>query len=508
MTISAAELRKAAQRERQRRAAAVTRPAVDIDRVFHRLQAGLVRAIVERKKRYIDANCGRQSGKSHGCAGASNLVASSTPGINTLYVTKTAASCEKMAFKPARKLNTDWGLGGQPRAGNSLDITFPNGSTSYYMGADTEHTIERLRGTPNLALVVIDEAGLYAPDQLRTMIEAVTPGLRPLAGTLVVAGTPSRAGQQGPWWDITQNDNFDHHRFSYLDNDRVPSFAEVERLIDEELAMMFPALTPAERRQTAYFKREYLAEFVVELSEKVYQLAEVNLVDAIPTDLDTFITGGDLGVSANDALVCLGWKQPPPGATYEGAIYAADQELASGQDSIACADMVQRHSMKRSPIGIFMDPGGLGQKTILTVKRLYPAIPIHEAQKPPIGVQVRYTNDLLQGARGWRLYVMRGSKLALELARPTWVDGIVGGEIDEHGKHSDLVPSLRYVAIAARPYLPDIVPVETPEEEARRKYLEGVRRAEETAKQVRIRAAGYDTTEFDNYDPYDDLEGV
>lgn len=453
----------AAAKELIRRDVGSSAPRIDIDAVCHAKQAALVRAIVERKRRYIDANCGRQSGKSHGCAGASNLVAANAAGVNTLYVTKTYASCEKMAFKPARQLNTQWKLGGVPRAGGSLDITFPNGSTSYYMGADSEGTIEKLRGTPNLALVVIDEAGLYSPDQLRSMIEAVTPGLRPLAGTLVVAGTPSRAGKQGTWYDITQNPNFDHHRFDYRDNDRVPSFAEAERLIDEELAMMFPALTPEERRKTAYFLREYLSQFVVDLEEKVYQLAEINLVDEIPADLDTYATGGDIGVKANDALVSLGWKQSAP-----GSLWAVDQKTESGQDSIACADMVQDHYALRKPLGVWMDPGGLGSKTILTVQRLYPKIPVFEAQKPPVGVQVRYVNDLLQGARGWRLYVLRGSRLALELAGPTWVDGLAGGAIDEHGLHSDLVPALRYVAIAALPLLQAILPPEPPKDDVER----------------------------------------
>lgn len=454
MASYAARLRRAAEKEDTRRARRAPQAAtVDFDKAFHPKQARLVRAVTERRIRFIEANCGRQAGKSHGLGGATDLVASSTPSVNTLYVTKTFASCEKMAFKPAVKLGNEWRLGGRPRAGNSLDITYPNGSTSYFMGADTEGTIEKLRGTPNLALVVIDEAGLYDPDDLKLMIEAVTPGLRPLAGTLVIAGTPSRAGKQGTWWGITQNPHYDHHYFDYRDNDRVPSFADVERLIDEELATMFPDLSPAERRETAYFKREYLAQFEVDLAEKVYQLTEKNLVDVIP-EQDSHATGGDIGVSANDALVCLGWT--------DGAhdIFVTDQEEASGQDSIACADMVNAHNEKRHPLFIALDPGGLGQKTIKTAQRLYPEVPVVDADKPPIGLQVRAVNFLLQGGAGWCLRIKRGSKLALELAGPTWVDGLIGGKIDEHGQHSDLVPSLRYAAIKARPYLPDREAVE------------------------------------------------
>jgi hypothetical protein len=158
--------------------------------------------------------------------------------------------------------------------------------------------------------------------------------------------------------------------------------------------------------------------------------------------------------------------------------------------------MVKAHNTKRNPICIAVDPGGLGQKTIKTVKRMHPSIPIEEAVKGPIPLQVRALNELLQGAHGWRLYLKRGSKLALHLATHTWVDGIVGGEIDEHGQHSDLVPPARYLAIKIRAYLSDIAPPKTEEEAKREAYLEGVRRAERNAKQARTEAAGYDADEF------------
>jgi hypothetical protein len=399
--------------------------------------------LVERVRRNIGALAGRQSGKSHGGALACCLIASKTPNVNLVYVTSTYGTCERMAYKPAIEHNRVHGLGGRPA---DMAITFPNGSVVYFMGADTERLIDKLRGIPNLVLVLIDEAGLYDPELLKTMIEAVRPGLRPMAGTLCVMGTPSRAGKQGTWYDITENQHFAQHRFDYRDNDRVPSFAAVEQLIDEELAAM--GLT----RDSAYFKREYLALFEVDLAEKVYQLTEANLVDEVSTGHEVFATGGDLGVSACDALVSLGWSR----TERFGEIQVVDQELAAGQDSIACADMVNDHHQLRHPIAVAMDPGGLGQKTILTVQRLYPKVPIREAQKPPLGVQVRYVNDLLQGTHGWRLRIKRGSQLALELTRPTWVDGIVGGEIDEHGKHSDLIPALRYVSILVLPILPKL----------------------------------------------------
>jgi hypothetical protein len=92
-------------------------------------------------------------------------------------------------------------------------------------------------------------------------------------------------------------------------------------------------------------------------------------------------------------------------------------------------------------------------------------VPVVDAEKPPIGIQVRAVNTLLANGR---LKLLRGSKLALELVGPTWVDGVVGGKIDEHGKHSDLVPSLRYLCVKLIPLLPDTMAAPASDERAAR----------------------------------------
>ena len=490
--------KRAAEREIARQARAAGPPTVDVAKACHRKQAKLVNAIVLGPLRNVCGLAGRQSGKSHGGSALAPLLkVLRTPGVNAIVVTATDASCEKMAFLPAVNLNRVHGLGGKASfASGDRSIAFPNGSVVYYLGANNQRTIDRLRGTPNLVLCLIDEAGIYDPDTLAEMIKAVRPGLRPRRGTLCVMGTPSPAGKQGTWYDITENEAYDQHRFDYTDNDRVPDFVDVEKTIDEDLRAQFPDLTPAQARLTAWYLREYKALFEVDLAEKVYQITNDNLVDDIPTDLQTFTSGGDIGVSANDAIVSIGWR---PG---DNNLYVADQEEASGQDSIACADMVNGHNAKRHPLTIAMDPGGLGQKTILTVKRLYPSVPIVEAQKPPIGVQVRAVNQLAQGGR---LKIKRGSKLALELSRPTWMDGLVGGEIDEHGKHSDLVPTLRYTCIAGAPYFPFVVRELTAAEKELEKRKANVARAERNRILNERRGTEYDPME-DFRELTDDLD--
>lgn len=504
--MTGAQLKRAAIKERDRRlrrGASQPKP-IDVAAICHPKQAKLVNALVLGPLRNICALAGRQSGKSHGAAAlAPLLLVRSRPGVNAIVVTATEASCEKMAFKPAVSLNRTLALGGVPTFGKGdMTMSFPNGSTVYYLGANNAATIERLRGTPNLILCVIDEAGIYKPEILAEMIKAVRPGLRPLRGKLCVMGTPSKAGKQGTWWDITQNPEYDQHRFDYRDNDRVPDHATVEQTIDEDLKAQFPLLTPAEARLTAWFLREYMALFEVDLAEKVYQLTNDNLVDAsaIPKLLPLNCTAGDLGVSANDSLVNAGWDPDADPIVIGGRrlmpIYITRQKQVNGQDSTEYARMVKAWDKDVQPLAIVVDAGGLGDKTIKTVRKMHPMVPIEAAVKPPIPLQVRALNELLQGAHGWILLLERGSELALHLAVPTWVDGLVGGEVDEHGMHSDLVPPARYLAIKVRQYLAELAPPKTEEELKREKYLAGLEKARRNARRDSRGDSGYDADEF------------
>jgi hypothetical protein len=157
-------------------------------------------------------------------------------------------------------------------------------------------------------------------------------------------------------------------------------------------------------------------------------------------------------------------------------VWVQDEKSASGQDALAFAAMVTEVNDRRRPIVISVDPGGGGMKTILTVRKVAPGIPIKAAEKPPIPHQVRAVNLLAQSGR---LRVRKGSQLGMELMRATWRDGLVGSEINEHGPHSDLVPCLRYAALAATPYLPalDARPDAAPVAERKAEWAEVVKQA-------------------------------
>jgi len=118
----------------------VAKPTIDYRKECHAKQATLVEALVLRRSRYLSVLAGRQSGKSHGAVTGSLLLASSLENVAIVYVTSTDASVKKMAFGPARRLNTKHKLGGTPNLADR-SIHFPaTDSTIYFIGADSERT--------------------------------------------------------------------------------------------------------------------------------------------------------------------------------------------------------------------------------------------------------------------------------------------------------------------------------------------------------------------------------
>jgi hypothetical protein len=483
--VTPAEFRRAAERELARRA--VMRRAenhVDIERVCHAKQAALVRMLVLRQARNVCALAGRQSGKSHGGALAACLIASGAAGVNLVYVTSTYASCKRMAYLPAVEHNRVHGLGAE-RNDSEMTLLFPNGTRVYFMGADTDRLIDRLRGIPNLVLVIIDEAGIYGSDKLKTMIEAVRPGLRPMAGALCVMGTPSLAGKHGTWYEITENPHFEHHRFDYRDNDRVPSFAEVERLIDEELAAM--ALT----RESAYFKREYLALFEVDLNESAFRYnREVAGYDGVfPEWLDTFAVGIDPGTRDRTAIQVWGWGSQDHNVYH---VYEWCTARNAGTTWAQIGAELGKINARWSPHAWFYDAGG-SKMTLDVFQRDYEIPIINAARKADLPGQVARFADLL--ALG-RAKIIIGSALEHDLQRAQWDRDarIQGRYVWSSICHPDAADAARY---GLQAYWDAFTPAMDP---ARAKYLEGIERAEKNRRLAK--SQDYDLREFS-----DDLTG-
>jgi len=421
---------EAAKRELDRRA---RRARFDPIAICHPKQA----AVVADPSRNLVVVAGRQSGKSFVAVLCALLWARSTERCNVVYVSATYASVKKMAWQPLLAINREYALGGHPNY-TELSMSFPNGSTIYLLGVDSEKSADKARGIPRLVGAIVDECARYDPDVLRYLLrDVIRPGLRPMAGRIMLAGTPSPLGKVGPLWEARENPAFSHHTWDAYDNTKVGTREQIEKIIEDDLK------TELQGREGAWFRREYLAEWVVDEESRVYHFDEDrNTYDQLPNDLNMFACAGDIGVRDADAMAIVGWNDDRPD------LYLVEEVIRRGQDALDMGVEVERVWNTFNPIVLAFDGGGGGLKTILTIQHLYPNAPIKAVDKPNVNMQVKALNQLLR-----RLKVRRGSRFYEEVRNSEWLHGIVNGRIREYG-HSDIVPAMRYLAVEVLQYLP------------------------------------------------------
>lgn len=468
----------------------------------HPKQRRLVQSIVSGVIRFICALAGRQSGKSFSGVMAALLVAWVTPRVNIIYVSSTYSTCQKMAFLPARDMVQDYCLPATPRYGNAPAIEFANGSVIYFIGADSEKAIGRLRGTPNLVMCIIDESGVYGDEMLASMIKAVSPGLRPRAGKLVIMGTPPKGRTTGTAIDISNNPAYEQHRFDYRDNDRVPSFVDVEKIIDEDLAAQ------GVDRSSSYFKNEYLAEVSVDDSERVY---------AFDDSRNYFDKGGGaevitqnaaiymrVGVGPNDVIGLLQWEDD------DSTIYHTREIVTRSEEMIGT--LLRRWYDDYLP-AIVVAYAGEHEQSIKTLQHRYFDVPIQAADKSAVTQQIADLNDFL---RSGRLRTFRGSQFSIDVKLPVWEKKIVNGKIDEAGTDAHgSIAAMRNGVIAVRPLLPlprvHVTPAAVAAQKAaeeRRRRMQGEQRTfRRRPPAERLDDATAESYGDERYDPGDDEDG-
>lgn len=420
------------------------------------LHLGQLRMLLDLARTVVGC-AGRRSGKSFVAVVKALVTALVFSDCAVLYISATRATAKKMAFGPMLALNRKYRLGGLANR-TELSLTFPNGSTIYVLGVDSEAAADKCRGIPRVVLAIIDEAQRYKQEVLQYLIRDVLRAAFLDLGeraALWILGTPNPQGTHGEFWERWNRDtnpNAPHndvpkvsgpgfHTFTCYDNTTLGTREEIDALLDQDL------VEEKQTRESAWFRREYLCEWAVELRERVYQLTDENLYDGPPPKLTHYVVAGDIGVRDADALVLLGWTDDDP------TLWLARSHVQRGATVTDFGAVIEEWNAAHDPLAIQLDGGGLGLKVIMTLQQSMPGLPLAPVTKPPVNLQVKYLNDRLAAGR---LKVPRGSQFATEARRATWVDGVVNGKINEHG-HSDLVPAMRYGVIAARPFLPDML---------------------------------------------------
>lgn len=498
--MTAAQLRRAAIKERERRErqrmARGAGATIDASAILH---AGQLAAFLCTLATVVIC-AGRRWGKSVLACVKAYAVALATPNVTCCLIGATQGSISRIFWRTLRELNRLHVLGGEFLKGvEGWTVTLRNGSQIVLLPVDSIEAADKVRGLSRVAFVCVDESQRYKKEILDYLvldvIKAMFIDLRAqgMTAQLWLMGTPNPAGKIGTFWDYLQRPGVGRFaaepgsdKCTVYENTKLGTREAIERVIDEMLA------EEEQTRESVWYRREVLAEWVVDLARRVYHFHD----DRNTFDLDeqgnevippltSFALIGDMGVRDADTCARVGWRDDDP------TLYLIKENIKRGQDTLDLADVTAKEIAACDPILVAFDAGGLGLKTLKTIQKLLKGLPIRAVEKPAVNLQVKALNDRLR--RGFKC--SRKSKFYAQVRNSEWVDGTVNGKILETG-HSDIVPTMRYAALELANLLPEAHVEKTEEEKRREAYVEGVRRAERIAAAARNEASGYENDEF------------
>lgn len=222
-----------------------------------------------REKRYT-LNCSRRWGKSTFLCAVSAEQALQHPGSQIHYAAPTAKSARRYIVPLMRELFEDCPDEIRPQF-RSLDsvYSFPNGSQIYISGCDKGHA-ENLRGT-NTHLGLVDEGGSIE-DLAYVISDILMPQTLTTGGRILVASTPpiTPAHPFAQFAEACEAAGAYSHKTLYDNPLLTPEV--IEQCIRESGG-----------KETTTFRREYLAEFVVD--------AELAVVPEFTPDVEDVIVG-------------------------------------------------------------------------------------------------------------------------------------------------------------------------------------------------------------------------
>lgn len=250
----------------------------------------------------IAVQCTRRAGKSYGAGLKLFKAAYETPNCSVLYVAKTRQSAKNIMCKDIlSKINREKNLGAVFNK-SELTFTLPNGSVIYLLGIDnSEEEAEKLLGQ-KFKLVVIDEAAVIQRDLYKVIYSVLKPAVADYNGQIVMISTTSdllnsfyyKVTAEGyPGWTVM--------KWGAGDN---PFMKEVWAKEIKELKKNNPRI-----HETPHFRRMYLNEWVIDTESIIYRYDATNIVDSIPSDINEYILGVDLGWDDPTAFSVCGYNE-------------------------------------------------------------------------------------------------------------------------------------------------------------------------------------------------------
>jgi hypothetical protein len=273
---------------------------------------------------------------------------------------------------------------------SDLSILYPNGSILYLLGATNRVSIEDMRGLP-IKKVYLDECQSF-PEYIGDLIDDVLgPALMDHAGSLICIGTPGCI-PAGYFYELTKNDEWSHHFWSFFNNPRLPFLEQGlthQDILDREL----------KRRKVTIdhpsIQREWFGRWVLDTDSLVYHYVRaLNDYDKLPGAEPTCILGIDIGYNDADALAVLGWYPQEGKKKGSPDTYLLEEAVTTKQDITELVKQIEDLRSRYDISKIVMDTGGLGKKIAIELGRRY-KIPVEAADKSRKLEHIALLNDAL-----------------------------------------------------------------------------------------------------------------
>jgi hypothetical protein len=308
----------------------------------------------------------------------------------TLYLGLTRDSAKEAIWDTLLGVLESLGIDHEARP-SALYIRFPNGSRITLFGADTPNARNRLRGR-KFKLIVADEMGFFADAD--PLINALLPALADYRGSLIMTSSPGEI-LSGLFYDAYEGKNKKNWKQYHWTMHENPHFmkpatkAPYKTHAEEEMAVIVAQKFGGDQEHPA-FRREYLAVFVADNTNKVYPYSPKNLIDTpYPMMREMYGIGLDLGSVSENAIVVV--KFSP---------YAREVQIVeSWKEANLLIDQLAAHLKffidKYEPTVVVADTGGYGKGVVEELRRRY-FLPIKAAEKQDKSFYQRiFANDLI-----------------------------------------------------------------------------------------------------------------
>jgi hypothetical protein len=306
------------------------------------------RAFIDDPSRLKALLCTRRAGKSF-AVGIDMLEEHQRhPGATTLYIGITRETCKRIMWKDIlKRMNTELTLG--LHFGDAeMSMRSPNGSLTYFIGADSsEKEMVKALGQ-KYRKVWIDEAQGFTIDLRKLVYEILKLATADYGGSICLTGTPgdyigpryapdgqtsgrhlffAATKEDGLYPEEPREPGWAVHRWSALDNPHMREAFLAEIADIEESRPLYKA--------SPEYSRMYLGRWAIDQRRLVYRYVdERNGCDRAPDGISAWVIGIDLGFNDASTIVVGGWRPHDPTLYIVRALKRAGQTFSDVAEAI------------------------------------------------------------------------------------------------------------------------------------------------------------------------------